>query len=94
MGRTGEGDPARERLVSDTFRRAVAREHEAIGVHEHAADMHDAVAERLEACAEGESDPGLSARRREDAAVERARAAAARARAAAARRRLREEGQS
>ena len=94
MGRTGEGDPARERLVSDTFRRAVAREHEAIAVHEHAADMHDAVAERLEACADVESEPGLSARRREDAAVERARAAAARARAAAARRRLREEGQS
>jgi hypothetical protein len=94
MGHAGDGGPAREHVGSDTFRRAVAREHKAIAVHEHAADMHDAVAERLEAMADVESDPGLAARRREDAAVERTRSEAARARAAAARKRLTEEGQS
>lgn len=94
MGNAGENDRARERLASGAFHEAVAREHTAIGVHEHAAEMHDAVARQLEAMAEVESDPGLAARRREDAAVEHTRAEAARARAAAARRRLAEEGQS
>lgn len=93
MGNAGDEYLAGERLVSDAFRKAVAREHQAITVHEHAAAMHDAVAERLEAMADVESDPDLAARRREDAAVERTRAENARARAAAARKRLSEEGE-
>ena len=94
MGTADDEDPARERAVSDAFRQAVAREHQAITVHERAAHMHDEVAQRMEAMAELETDAGLAARCRDDAAVERTRAEAARARAAAARRRLAEEGQA
>jgi hypothetical protein len=94
MGNTDDGDLARDRRVSEAFRRAVAREHEAIAIHELAADMHEASATRLEVTADSETDPEIAARRRGGADLERARAEAARARAAAARRRLTEEGAS
>jgi hypothetical protein len=64
MGNAGEGDLERDRRVSEAFRRAVAREHEAIAAHEHAADMHEATAARLEAAAETESDPDVAVLRR------------------------------
>jgi hypothetical protein len=88
------GDPATDRGVSEAFRRAVNREHEAITTHERAADMHEAIAARLEAAADHDPNTEIAARRHAEADVERARATAARTRAAAARRRLAEEGAS
>lgn len=64
IGNTDDGDPARDRSVSEAFRRAVTREHEAIALHELAADMHEASATQLEATAAIETDPEIAAQRR------------------------------
>lgn len=86
VGAAGGEDRARRAFV-----RAVARERDAIELHDRAADLHEALAARLEEAAGAESDPpGVGLRQR--AAVERALAADARRRAAGVRHRLRAEG--
>jgi hypothetical protein len=64
MGNAGERDVARDRRVSEAFRRAVAREHEAIARHEDAAKVHETFAAELEGNAESEPDAEAAARYR------------------------------
>ena len=74
------------------FDRAVRRERDAIGVHEHAAVLHDQSAELLEQAAATELDPVRSKNFRRGAEMERRLALKARERARTVRARLAAEG--
>jgi hypothetical protein len=74
------------------FARAVRREREAIDVHDEAARLADASAERLERAMPGEAEGSSRDELLMRAGRERGRAARARGRAAAARKRLADEG--
>jgi hypothetical protein len=78
--------------IQYAFDRAVRRERQAIVLHERAATMHEATANRLDAAVRTAVDLLYGESLRERAVAERALAGVARARAAAVRARLTAEG--
>jgi hypothetical protein len=84
-------DDSRQR-AKHAFDLAVAREREAIAVHESAAQKHEDTAVRFEALAEATTDRFRRHSFNRQAATERLRAAAARSRADESRRRLWDDG--